>query len=190
MSTENASPTPAACSCATPAAAEQGSCCGCSHKKWLVLLLILVVGAGIAWVVVQQIGGNLRATEAYQAAMQKIQNFPALKEELGQPITDSWRTAGRSEPNEVDLIFAIQGPKGAAKVHAHGKPIQGKWALDILDVTVNASGKMLKLLEGDDEGDAPRFEGPKPVGEAQTQGNAPAPEINLVTPPGDAPGQK
>jgi len=155
-------------------------------KPCIILLLILILVAAGAWLVIQQIGGNLRSTEAYQMAMERIRNYPELREQLGQPITDSWRTAGRFEEHEVDMLFTIYGPKGQAKVHVHGKPIMGKWELDILDVTVEPSGNTLKLLQ--DEGGAPLFQASQPIETSKPQDNTHAPEINL-TPPGDVPGQ-
>jgi hypothetical protein len=182
MSTENRDQATPDAGPQTPV--EQPTCCCCmSRKPVLIVLLILVLAAGAARLVIQQIGGNLRSTEPYQMAMQRILHDPQVAEALGSPIADSWRTAGRSEENEVDLRFEIRGPKGQAKVHAQGKRLQGAWELIILDVTVGESGKTLKPMQAE-EGGAPLFESPKANEPAKPKEEEPAPQINLPVPPG------
>lgn len=194
MSTENAGPAVVKSDSETPAPQPACCCsCGCSHKKWIVLLLILVVLAGGTWTAYWLLGGKLRATEAYQIAMQKIRSDPQLRDLLGTPIAESWRTAGRAEENEIDLRFVVWGYMARASVHAHGKPIQGKWDLDTLDVTVVGFGKTLKLL-ANEAGGAPPFDAQKaaespatdavakPAEDAKPQEPAPSPEINLDVP--------
>jgi hypothetical protein len=160
-------------------------CCCCSHKKRnAILLLLLILVAGGAWMVIQLIGGSLRNTEPYQVAMQKIRTDPALRDALGQPITDSWRTAGQPE----DMYFEVYGPKDNAKVHAKARCTQGKWDLVQLEVTLQPSGqRVLVPLEG--EGDAPPFHDSQPTDAAKSPTNAPAPEYKFDVPaaPGGGP---
>jgi hypothetical protein len=196
MSTENAGQ--ASVNSASERPSQQPACC-CSCKKWIVLLVVLVVLAGGGWVAYGELGAKLRATEAYRIALEKIRKDITVKDELGTPINDSWRTAGRADANEVDLLFTVSGFLNRAKVHAHAKPIQGKWELDTLDVTVAGSGRVLRLLK-DEEGGAPPFEAPKatetpspdaaaapagdakPAEDAKPQENAPSPDIKMEVP--------
>jgi hypothetical protein len=196
MSTENAGQ--ASVNSASEKPAQQPACC-CSCKKWVVLLVILVVLAGGGWVAYGEIGAKLRATDAYRIALDKIRKDSTVKNEIGAPINDSWRTAGRADANEADLLFTVSGFLNWAKVHAHAKPIQGKWELDTLDVTVAGSGRVLHLMN-EEEGGAPPFEASKttetpspdaaaapagdakPADAAKPQENAPSPEINMEVP--------
>jgi hypothetical protein len=155
----------------------------------IILIFVVVLVAGGTWLVLQQIGGNLRSTEPYRMALDKIRKHPAVLEALGQPISESWRTAGRADQSEADLRFSIQGPKGSAKVHVQARRTQGQWGLVILDVTPESSQKTLNLAH-DEADDAPRYEGPKPVNPAKPADSAPAPDIkiDLPVPPGNQPG--
>ena len=114
MSTENVGSSPPSCCSRQP---EQGAkSCRCPCRKWVYggLVLLILVAGGVAWIAYQQMGGSLRNTALYRVAVQKIQSDPTLRDALGQPISDAWRTAGEPE----DMYFDIQGPKGNAKVHA------------------------------------------------------------------------
>jgi hypothetical protein len=185
--------------CAVGGDQPQACCCCCSGKRKMVLLVLLLIAVLLMvgfQIVKYHWGGKLRASEVYQTAMEKVREFPALKDALGEPINDSWRTAGELE----SLWFEVSGPKGKAKVEARGRLIQGKWELVGLDVTIESSGKRMEIPL---EGDAPLANYGTPAPPTQTQAGAakpdaaqapksdaagpqielPAPQVDLAPPP-------
>ena len=169
MSTENVGSSPPSCCSRQP---EQGAkSCRCPCRKWVYggLVLLILVAGGVAWIAYQQMGGSLRNTAPYRVAVQKIQSDPTLRDALGQPISDAWRTAGEPE----DMYFDIQGPKGNAKVHAKARLAQGKWDLIQLEVTLEPSGKRVLVPLGEGE-EAPPFQASPPAEASKSPAGKPA----------------
>jgi hypothetical protein len=121
-----------------------------------------------------------------------VQEDPRVIERLGQPISDvSWVPIGElnveGDKGQARLDFDVAGPKGRAHVHYQARQLAGKWGFSQLEVTFAPGDRISLRVDAGDE--APPFEGPKPDA-TKPEGNAPAPEINLLTPPDDAPGVK
>jgi hypothetical protein len=167
---------------------------GWLRRNWLwfiptLLLALIVLGAGVGywWLFVR-----VYRLDVCRAAMQTIQNDKELQEKLGQPIGVVWwpsRSAApsaRIEEREKDVLWSIEGPKGRAKVRLLAQMRVGQWQTVILDVTLPDGEKVSPKEAGDNEGDAPPFQAPKPAGKTP-ESKAP-PEINLPVPPADAPG--
>jgi hypothetical protein len=163
------------------------------RRNWrrlvLVLLLLMVAGTGGAyWLLI----GRIHHLEVYQTAMQAIRADKQMRQELGEPIHSvKWplRSAvpsARIEEREIDILWAIHGPKAVAKVHLHAKMMK-KWEIDTLQVTVNDKTRLIQTA-GDSEDEAPAFgSSPKKPETKQPEPNKPAPDINLPVPPGEPP---
>lgn len=165
------------------------------RRNWLwftptLLAAIVVLGGGaLYWSLFLRV----YRLDACQSAMQAIQADKDLQDSLGQPIqvvyVPSRETApnARIEEGEIDVLWHIEGPKGRAKAHTLAKQREGKWETVILEVVLS-NGRKVSLSDavgGADE--APPFTAPKPEAD-KPNANAPAPEINLLAPPNDAPG--
>jgi hypothetical protein len=152
---------------------EQGTApCGCPCRKWVYggLLLLIVAAGVVAWIAYQQIGGSLRNTPQYQAAMEKIRGNEEIRAALGQPITDSWRTGGQAEA----MQFEVYGPKGWAKVRLEPRK---------LDVTPQPSGRTVSIPWGEGS-EAPPYS-PPPAAAAKPPASSPAaaPPTDSAKPP-------
>ena len=124
-----------------------------SRRLVLVLLLLTVVLAGGAyWLLI----GRIHHLDVYRTAMETIRADKELQQELGEPMHSvKWplRAAvpsARIEDREIDIRWAIQGPRARGDAHVHAKRMLGKWETDILEVKVN--GKILSpRMAGDSE---------------------------------------
>jgi hypothetical protein len=158
-------------------------------RNWLwfvptmLLAVILLGGGAIYWALFARVHG----LAVYQTAMQTIAADRELQQKLGQPIEAvSWppRSAApsaRIEDREIDVRWAVQGPKARGEAHLQAKLLAGQWELVILEV----DGKRVALP---DEGGAAPFDASKSQAK-EPESKGPAPEINLPIPPGDGPGK-
>jgi len=134
-----------------------------SRKRlWLVpvvLLAAIVLGGGICVMV-------LRApisSEPYRIALERVQQDPQVREQLGEPIEDVTRFPTGSvhtedDRGEANLGFDVAGPQGKAHVSTRARRIDGKWGLTTVEVTIAADGQRLLLDIGgkdDNFGEAP-----------------------------------
>jgi len=163
------------------------------RRNWrrLVLVLLLlgvVVAGGAYWLLI----GRIHHMDVYQTAMETIRADKQMQQQLGEPIHSvKWPLrkavpSARIEDREIDIRWAIHGPKTQADAHVHAKLMMGKWETDILEVRVN--GKTLSLRMAGDEADAPVYgSGPKKPEAKKPEANTPAPKINIDVPPGEPP---
>jgi hypothetical protein len=155
----------------------------------LIVLILLVAGAGIAW---HQLGGKLKSTEPYKLALAQVQKDPQVLAQLGEPVRDAEiLPSGSVHGDTSNVMFRIAGPKGRASVRAEARRIGGKWGLTALDViTADQKRLSLKTPSGEGgEGDAPVWRpgsgtAPKTAAEAPKipPPAAPGPDIQLDMP--------
>jgi hypothetical protein len=185
MSTDNANPETRD-SCDVGSAGKQT--CACRKSKCvcrafrLLLVLIALGGVGAYWMLFARV----YRLDVVRSAMQKIESNEELQRELGKPIKAvGWRPPNaRLEEREQDVLWNIAGPKGHAKAHVFARLMQGKWETAIMEVVL-PNGKKMSLAE---EGGAEAFD-PSKAQTKKPEPIGPAPEINLLVPPGDGPGK-
>ena len=166
-------------------------------RRWPLVLLIaavvIVAGGAVAW---YQLGGKLRWTESYRAALALVQKDPQVIAQLGEPIGEVWLPPSGSVYGEnAHLIFKVEGPKGRAVVQADARSIAGHWALRSLNVTLADQKRIsINTLTGEGgEGDAPVFRpqsvvAPKPVEAVKVPPpTSPGPDIQFDMPDLNAP---
>jgi hypothetical protein len=151
----------------------------------VLLLALIAIGAGaIYWSLFIRIY-NLKEC---QSAMQAIAADKELQNLLGQPIKPVYRPSrefvpsAQIEDRRIDIRWNIAGPKGGAKAHTLAELRMGEWQTIIREVTL-PDGKKISLTEtGGGDAEAPAFNAPKAATQ-KPESNAPAPEINMSTPP-------
>ena len=150
---------------------------------WVLLLVVVVMGVG-AWVAWYQVGGKLRWSEPYQAALAQVQKEPLVIAQLGQPVGQVWLPpSGSLDGDSAHLTFKVGGPRGRAGVQVDARMIAGKWGLRMLTVTF-ADGKRVSLDTSSGEGgegDAPKWPA---AGGATPKAGAEAPKVPPPTSPG------
>jgi hypothetical protein len=131
-----------------------------SNWKWFVpvlLLLILLVGGGIAYYLIYQ---RVFSHEAYQQSMSKILENKEIKESLGEPVKTRFTNPGpsiRQDSTETNILWTLAGSSGKeAKAHVFQRLMDGKWETIIAEVTL-PSGKKVSLID-EEEGGAPPFQ--------------------------------
>jgi hypothetical protein len=155
------------------------------RKLLLLLLLVLIgIGGGAYWWLIWRPFHH----EVYVAAMKAIEADKELQNLLGQPIQSAnYPVPGaRIEEDETDILWRIEGPKGAADAHTQARKMMGKWQTKILEVKLSDGKKISIDTAGDSADEAPPFinSGPKSEGK-KPETNAPAPDINMPIPPGE-----
>jgi hypothetical protein len=156
----------------------------------LLLAIVILGGGAIYWALYTRVYD----LEPCRAAMQAIEADKQLQEALGEPIrtvkcpSKSTLPSARVEEQETDILWQIEGPKGAAEAHVRARMMAGKWEIVVLDVKLADGRKIQPQLAGGGEAEAPTFSAPK-AGEKKAESKAPPPEINLPVPPAGEPGK-
>lgn len=167
-------------------------------RNWLwfvptvVILPILVCGgcfAGIAF----SVFGVIKGSDAYQLALERVQQSADVQAQLGQPIEDATvfpfgNIKFNGGESEAALFFSVKGPNGGANVVVEGETTGGAWHFDKLVVTCDSDGTQIDLSDEHvpSADDAPAFapeaddsEGDEAESEEKKSGPAPALEINV-----------
>ncbi len=131
----------------------------CRRALLVLLVVVIVIGVG-APVVWYQLGGKLRYTQPYKAAMALLEKDPQVRQQLGAPIRNAsilGLPSGSVFGENANLVFKIGGPKGKAAVRADARVIGGQWAVRALEVTC-ADGKRISVNTSAGGGDdAPQW---------------------------------
>jgi hypothetical protein len=169
-------------------------------RNWLwfvptVLLALVILCCGCPLAIGLWLYSRVFDLDVFQDAMQKIQANAELTRELGQPISPvRWPPPSfQPEDREMDVRWEIAGPKGRANAHVKARLMKGRWETVILEVVL-ANGKRVSLAVEEGGNEAPKFEPGKPAAAkppaTKPEAGAPAPQINLPTPPADVPEAK
>jgi len=143
---------------------------GAQQRSWLrqhkllvvssVLILLVVAGFFVwGWPLVR-----LRFDSQYRAALNAVQNSPAVVEVVGQPIDAARPFPGGNVHTEGDrgeayFYFDVAGPKGTAKVSAKSRRMMGQWTFTQVEVEFENKKKIDisgEINAGQD--DVPRFD--------------------------------
>jgi hypothetical protein len=174
---------------------------GWFRRNWrrivLLLFVIIVAGGGaLYWNFFLRVY-NLQVC---REAMKTIAADKGMQETLGQPIKNAYwpsqetMPSARVENAEIDVRWSIVGSKEQmARAHLNARRRQGRWDILVLEV-VTAGGKRVSIHQADNGEDlpplfqAPKPEPPKTGKKSDAQG--PDININLPTPPGNAPAEE
>jgi Cytochrome oxidase complex assembly protein 1 len=124
------------------------------RRKWLVpvlvvggvLLLALLVG-GLLW----GIESMMRASYAYQLAVKRATESPAVEAKLGKPLHIGWFVAGNVNLSGTDgsasLSIPVYGPNGRGRIIVVGKKHANHWNFETLELDVTGQNEPIPLLE-------------------------------------------
>jgi hypothetical protein len=152
-------------------------------KILLLLLLLCVIGAGVAY---QVVFAPRKSSEPYKMALAQVQQDKNLIEQIGGPIQDAtWFPLGRVNTAEgsayIDLI--VKGPKGSASVHFDAERVDNKWRLKHVQA-VPTGGRPINIDMGEASGldVAPTFGGGGEKSSDEKGKTEPAPKPDLAPP--------
>jgi hypothetical protein len=145
---------------------------GCLASGCLGLLVLLGLlfagGAGmfsIAFGLVKSSGPY----RTHQLATERVENDPAVIQQLGKPISTGWATNTRSKEEgnigKTCMIFPVSGSKRSGSVYVETIKSASVWNFRQLVVKVDGSTESLVLVplpEGDNKPLCPDSEFPKP----------------------------
>ncbi len=121
--------------------------------KWAVPLgclgtMVMFVGFIAAIFVV--IMGAMRASDAYQIAMSRARQHPAVVDALGEPIEGGWFVSGNisvsGASGEADLSVPLSGPQGSGTLYVVADKVAGEWIFERMEVAFADSGERVNLL--------------------------------------------
>lgn len=129
--------------------------------KWLVPTLVI---APIFFSCSCLVGGLIgisrvvRNQPVYRQAWEQVQQSPALRTEMGQPIEEGWMAQTQyhreGDENQVLITFNIEGPAAEGTVQAAGVEVDGQWQLTEAKVFTRGgpSGEtVIPIVEAPDE---------------------------------------
>ncbi len=124
------------------------------RRKWLVpvlvvagvLLLALFLG-GLFW----GIESMMRASYAYQLAVKRATESPAVAAKLGKPLHIGWLVSGNVNFSDTEgsasLSIPVSGPNGRGRIIVVGKKHANKWNFETLELDVAGEDEPIPLLE-------------------------------------------
>jgi len=124
------------------------------RRKWLVpvlvvggvLLVTLLVG-GLLW----GVESMMRASYAYQVAVKRATESPAVAAKLGKPLHISWLVSGNvnfsATEGSASLSIPVSGPNGRGRIIVIGKKHANHWNFETLELDVSGQDEPIPLLE-------------------------------------------
>jgi hypothetical protein len=124
------------------------------RRKWLVpvlvvgavLLVTLLVG-GLLW----GVESMMRASYAYQLAVKRATESPAVAAKLGKPLHIGWFVAGNVNFSDTEgsasLSIPLSGPNGRGQIIVVGKKHANNWNFETLELDVAGEDEPIPLLE-------------------------------------------
>ena len=123
--------------------------------KWFVptgCLTMLVIAAGVIFLLLSLIFGMMKSSDAYKQAMVQVRASAAVSAALGTPIKEGFFTSGSvnvSGPSgRAELAIPISGPKGSGTVYVEAAKSMGQWSFKRLVVAIYDTNERIDLLEG------------------------------------------
>ncbi len=118
--------------------------------KWLVLVILgLVVAGAVSFFAL--LFGLMKSSDAYQGALLRVKNDPAVILALGEPVEEGFLFTGqiqiKNDSGWADLSLPFSGPKASATAHVKATKKQGTWHFDRLIVEVEGSERPIDLSE-------------------------------------------
>jgi len=124
------------------------------RRKWLipllvvggVLVLALFVG-GLLWGVESMI----RSSYAYQLAVKRANESPAVAAKLGKPLHIGWFVSGSvnfsGTEGSASLRIPVSGPNGKGQILVAGKKHANHWDFETLELDVSGQEQPILLLD-------------------------------------------
>ena len=122
--------------------------------KWFVPVAVLAsiaVMAGFVFAIMWVVFGMMKSSDAYQHALSRARENPAVVSALGSPIKEGYFTSGNinvSGPSgEARLAIPISGPKGEGTIYVVARKSAGEWTYSVLAVSVEQTKQRINLLQ-------------------------------------------
>ena len=94
--------------------------------------------------------GAMRTTDAYQIAMSKARQHPAVIDAIGEPIEVGWFVSGNisvsGTSGEADLSVPLNGPQGSGTLYIVADKVAGEWIFERMEVALADSMERVNLL--------------------------------------------
>ncbi len=137
------------------------------RRKWLVpvlivgvVLLLALLFGGLLW----GIESMMRTSYAYQVAVKRATESPAVAAKLGKPLQIGWLVSGSvnlSGPEgNASLSIPVSGPNGRGRIIVVGKKHANHWNFETLELNVAGQNEPIPLLEPQTTPETP----PSPTG--------------------------
>ncbi|MFZ3215355.1 MAG: cytochrome c oxidase assembly factor Coa1 family protein [Candidatus Acidiferrales bacterium] len=121
------------------------------HWVALVIVCVFVVFPALIGSLFYGIESMMRASYAYQLAVKRASESPAVAVALGAPLRIGWLVSGNVNFNgateDASLSIPISGPKGAGHIVVVGKKRGNRWNFETLEVDVGGQEEPIPLLE-------------------------------------------
>ena len=118
--------------------------------KWLVPVACfagLISIAGFAYLILN----SIKSSDAYQGAVLRIKNSPAVISELGSPVNEGFLFTGHISVNgasgKSELAIPVSGPKGRATAYVLATKNMGEWHFDHLIVQMADTRKRIDISD-------------------------------------------
>jgi hypothetical protein len=124
------------------------------NRKWLipvlvvggVLVLALFVG-GLLW----GVESMMRGSYAYQLAVKRATESPAVAAKLGNPLHVGWLVSGNvnfsGSEGSASLSIPVSGPNGKGQIIVVGKKHANRWNFETLELNVAGEDAPIPLLQ-------------------------------------------
>jgi Cytochrome oxidase complex assembly protein 1 len=112
---------------------------------------MLVLAAGLVFVIISIVFGAMKSSDAYKTALAKAKADPRVVNALGFPITDGFFIGGETNVNgtsgHADVTVPISGPNGKGTIYFVAAKFAGQWTFSKLMVEVANTGQRIDLIE-------------------------------------------
>lgn len=126
--------------------------------KWAVPLGCLgtiVMFVGFVAAIFLVVMGAMRTSDAYQIAMSRARQHPAVIDALGEPIEVGWFVSGNINVNgasgEAELSVPLSGPQGSGTLYIVADKVVGEWIFERMEVALADSMERVNLLSETNE---------------------------------------
>lgn len=120
--------------------------------KWAVPLGCLgtmVMFVGFIAAIFMVVMAAMRTSDAYQIAMSRARQHPAVIDALGEPIEVGWFVSGNinvsGAAGEADLSVPLNGPRGSGTLYIVADKVAGEWIFERMEVALADSMERVDL---------------------------------------------
>jgi hypothetical protein len=117
--------------------------CGCGLGCLAIpILFFLFMGGGLLWFATNN--------DIKDLALDQVRANRQVVEALGEPIESGFGFQGNLSVNNdggvADMEFSVEGPKGDGTVAVRGDRADGRWTIEELVVTIEATGERIEIV--------------------------------------------
>jgi len=123
--------------------------------KWFVpvaSLAVIALFAGFVFAIMSFVFGMMKSSDAYQQALSRAKENPAVISALGSPIVAGYFVSGNinvSGPSgSAELAIPVSGPKGEGTIYLEARKSADVWSYSVLVVQVGQTKQRIDLLQG------------------------------------------